>query len=184
MNLIEKTGTPVGSYAPDFELPGIDGEVEHLSCYLKQWKVVGVVFLCNNCSYVCAYLDRLKQIQEQFRNKGFILVGINANDANQRPEDSFENMKKFALEWKLNFPYLFDSTQDVAYSFGAQKTPEAFLIDRLGIVRYRGRIDDNQHDPEAVQVPYLRNAIAALLAGEEISPKTTEPIGSCLKWRN
>ncbi len=184
MSLIEKIGTPVGSYAPDFELPGIDDQVHHLSRYLEKHRGVGVIFLCNHCPYVLSYVDRLKQVQDHFQNQGFTLIGINASDAKQDPQETFENMKKFALEWKLNFPYLFDSTQDVAYSFGAQNTPEAFLIDRLGILRYRGRIDDNQHDPEAVQVPYLRNAIAALLAGEEISPKTTEPIGSCLKWRN
>lgn len=182
MSLMEKTGTPVGSYAPDFELPGIDDKVHHLSRYLEQWKVVGVVFICNNCSSVCSYLDRLKQIQAEFRNKGFTLIGINAHDANQYPEESFENMKKFAFEKNLDFPYLWDSTQDVAHSFGAQKTPEAFLIDNMGIVRYGGRIDDNAL-PEAVQVSYLQKAIAALLAGEEVSPKSTEPIGSPIKWR-
>ncbi len=184
MSLMEKTGTPVGSYAPDFELPGVDAQVHHLSRYLQQWKAVGVIFLCNQCSYISSYLDRLKQIQAQFQNKGFTLIGINANDAKQSPVDSFENMKKFALERQLNFPYLWDSTQDVAHGFGAQKTPEAFLIDNMGILRYNGQIDDNPEDPEAVQVPYLYNAIAALLAGEEISPKSTEVTGSPLKWRN
>jgi hypothetical protein len=72
----------------------------------------------------------------------------------------------------------------VAHSFGAQKISEAFLIDHMGILRYSGQIDDNVEEPEAVQVPYLRNAIAALLTGKDISPQWTEPIGSPLKWRN
>lgn len=184
MNLMEKTNTPIGSYAPDFELLGVDGHVHHLSRYLKKWRAVGVVFLCNNCSYVFSYLDRLKEIQSQFQDKGFTLVGINANDSQQHPEESFENMKVFALERQLNFPYLWDSTQDVACSFGAQKTPEAFIIDQLGILRYRGPIDDNPQEPEAVQTSYLQNAIAALLAGENISSNATEITGSTLKWRN
>lgn len=184
MTLIEKTGTPVGSYAPDFELPGIDDQVHHLSRYLEKRTGVGVIFLCNLCPYVLSYVDRLKQVQDQFQNKGFTLIGINANDAKQDPQESFENMKKFALEKKLNFPYLWDSTQDVAHSFGAEMTPEAFLIDAVGILRYRGRIDDNAQDPKAVQILYLEHAIAALLSGEEVSPKLTEPIGSTLKWRN
>lgn len=184
MSLMEKIGTPVGSYAPDFELPGVDDRVHHLSRYLQEWKGVGVIFLCNECSYISSYLDRLKQIQSQFQNKGFTLIGINANDAKQSPADSFENMKKFALETQLNFPYLWDSTQDVAHSFGAHKTPEAFVIDNMGILRYNGPIDDNPNDPAAVQVPYLQSAIAALLAGEEISVKSAEATGSPLKWRN
>lgn len=183
MSLMEKTGTPVGSYAPDFELPGVDDRVHHLSPYLEGGKGVGVIFLCNHCPYVSLYLDRLKQIQVRFQNQGFTLIGMNANDPQQSPEDGFQNMKRFALESKLNFPYLWDSTQDVAHSFGAQKTPEAFLIDHAGILRYSGRIDDNPEDPKAVQVPYLQNAIAALLAGEDISPKSTESVGSPLKWR-
>jgi peroxiredoxin len=184
MNLMEKTGTPIGSYAPDFELRGTDRNVHHLSRYLETWRAVAVVFLCNNCSYVFSYLDKLREIQAQFQDRGFTLVGINANDPNQSPEDSFDNMKKLALEQQLNFPYLWDSTQDVAHSFGVERTPEVFLIDKMGILRYRGRIDDSLQEAEAVQACYLRNAIAALLAGEDISPQVTEAIGGTLKWRN
>ena len=184
MSLMEKTGTPVGSYAPDFELPGVDDQVHHLSRYLEQWKGVGVIFLCNHCPYVFSYLNRLKQIQAQFKNNGFTLIGINANDPIQSPEDSFPNMKNFANKSKLNFPYLWDSTQDVGHSFGAQKTPEAFVIDNMGVLRYSGGIDHNAGEAGAVQVSYLQHAIAALLAGEDISPKWTEAIGTPIKWRN
>ncbi len=178
-----KTGTLVGSYVPDFELPGIDAQVHHLSRYLENWRAVGVVFICNHSSYVDSYLDRLKQIQSQFQQQGFTLVGINATDVNQYPEGSFENMKQFAKERKLNFPYLWDSTQDVAQGFGVEKMPTAFLIDQEGILRYTGSIDNSLQEPEALQVPYLQNAIAALLSGEDISPKSTEVTGSQLEWR-
>ena len=183
MSLMEKLGTPIGSYAPDFELPGIDDRVHHLSRYLEQCRGVGVIFMCNQCPYVFSYLERLKQIQCQFQNQGFSLIGINANDPNQDEAESFKNMKQFALVHKLNFPYLWDSTQDVALGFGAEKTPEAFLIDDVGILRYRGQIDDNAQEPKGVQVHYLQNAIAAVLSGEEVSQKWTKPIGSPLKWR-
>jgi peroxiredoxin len=184
MTLMEKTGTPVGGYAPDFELPGIDDRVHHLSSYLQNWQVVGVVFLSNHCPYVFSYLDRLQQIQAQFQPQGFTLVGINASDAQQDPEESFKNMKLFAREKQLNFPYLWDSTQDVAHGFGAQRTPEAFLIDRQGVLCYSGQIDDNPQDPNAVSAPYLQNAIAALLSGQEVNPKSTPAIGCAIKWRN
>lgn len=182
MNLREKIGTPIGRYAPDFELPGIDEQVHHLSRYLEQLKGVGVIFMCNNSPYVSSSLETLKQIQAQYQNQGFTLIGINASDTNHYPEESFSNMKKFASERELNFPYLWDSTQDVAQCFGAEKTPEAFLVDKNGFICYRGGID-NTPDGEAMQVPYLQNAIAALLAGEEISPNVSEAMGSPLKWR-
>lgn len=183
MSLMEKTGTPLGSYAPDFELPAIDDSVHHLSRYLETCRCVAVVFMCNHCSYVRLYLDRLKQIQAEFHDRGFTVIGINSNDASQYPEDSFENMKKFATQEDLNFPYLWDPTQDVAFCFGAHKTPEAFLIDNQGILLYRGGIDDNAQDPEAVKDRYLREAIASLMEGSAVTPRATETIGGSLKWR-
>lgn len=183
MSLVEKTTTPIGSYAPDFELPGIDEQVHHLWRYLQRWRGIGVVFLCNDSPYVLSYIERLKQLQTHFEKQGFTLVGINANYANRYHEQSLKNMKDFALQSQLNFPYLWDATQDVAHSFGANKTPETFLVDQQGILRYHGAIDDNPENPKAVQVSYLEKAIASLLAGEEISLKSTEAIGSPLKWR-
>lgn len=181
---MEKTATPIGNYAPDFELPGVDNTVHHLARYLEKNRAVCVVFMCNPCPYVGLYLDRLKQIQTDFQNQGVILMGINANDAVQSPEDSFENMKAFAEQHQLNFPYLRDPTQDVARSFGAETTPEAFLLDSEGVVRYNGGIDDNAHEAELVQQHYLRDAIAQVLNGESIAQAATQPIGCSLKWRS
>lgn len=180
---MEMTGTPIGSYAPDFELPGIDDQVHHLARYLEKYRAVGVVFMCNHCPYVRLYLDRLKQIQADFLEQGVTLIGINANDALQYPDDSFENMKVFAEENQLNFPYIRDVTQDVALCFGAQKTPEVFLLDSQGIVCYRGQIDDNANDATAVQESYLENAIRQLSNTRPIEVSQTEAIGCSLKWR-
>lgn len=179
---MEMIGTAIGSHAPDFELPGIDDRVHHLARYLEQYQGVGVIFLGNHCPSVQSYLDRLKQIQTDFQDKGFTLIGINSNDASQYPEDSFEQMKSFAQEGDLNFPYLRDATQDVAHCFGANKTPEVFLLDGEGILRYRGGIDDCPDCPEEVESAYLREAIASLLSGEPIAIESTEAIGSSLKW--
>lgn len=149
--------TLINRYAPDFELPGIDDEVHHLARYLKEYRAVVVIFMCNHCPYVHSYLNRLKQLQQDYQEWGVILVGINANDATQYPDDSFENMKSFATEQRLNFPYIRDITQEVAHCFGASNTPETFLLDREGIVRYQGLIDDNSQFAENVTVPYLKN---------------------------
>lgn len=180
---MEITPTPIGSYAPDFELPGIDDQVHHLARYLETFRVVGVVFMCNHCPYVRRYLDRLIKIQADFKDRGVTLIGINANDAIQYPEDSFENMKTFATEHNLNFPYIRDVTQDVAHCFGARTTPEVFLLDNMGVLRYRGQIDDSPNDAAAVRVPYLRNALTQLLEGEPVSVSLTEAIGCSMKWR-
>ncbi len=183
MNILETINTPIGSYAPDFELPGIDEQVHHLRRYLEKFRAVGVISMSNHCPYVKLYLERLKNIQAEFGEENFTLIGLNGNDATQVPVESFENMKAFATATKLNFPYLWDSTQDVTRSFGANITPMAFLIDRNGVVCYRGQIDDNPENPSAVREPYLRKAIASLLKGEEIYPKETQSVGTYLVWR-
>ncbi len=176
-------GTPINSYAPDFELPGVDEEVHHLARYLEKFRAIGVIFMCNHCPYVQLYLNRLKEIQSEFQDQAVTLIGINANDANPYPEDSFENMKIFAANNQLNFPYIRDVAQDVAESFGASKTPEVFLLDQDGKLRYKGLIDDNADDAAAVQVSYLRSAIAQLLNNESVEPTTTDAIGCSIKWR-
>lgn len=173
----------IGNYAPDFEIPGVDETVHHLARYLEQFRAVGVIIMCNHCPYVKLYLDRLKLLQQEFQDQGFTLVGINANDDRQLSEDSFEAMKAFALEQQLNFPYLWDVTQEVARGFGADRTPQAFLIDRAGILRYCGSIDDNPQNPTAVQQAYLHNAIAQLLGGEAIAVPATTAMGCSVKWR-
>lgn len=177
------TETAMGSYAPDFEIPGVDGKVHHLARYLEQFRAVGVIIMGNHCPYVQLYLERLRQLQAEFTEQSFTLVGINANDDSQFPEDSFEQMKTFAVEQRLNFPYLRDVTQEVARGFGAECTPQAFLIDQAGVLRYSGAIDDNPQDAGTVKNFYLRDAIVQLLSGNEIVTTTTPPIGCSVKWR-
>lgn len=176
-------GTLINSYAPDFELPGVDDEVHHLAKYLQRFQAVIVIFMSNSCPYVESYLDRIKALQTDLQGVGVTLVGINANDPNQSPEDSFDNMKIFSQEQNLNFPYIRDVTQDVAHCFGTETTPEAFLLDKRGVLRYRGSLDDNPESPQAVTINYLANAVSQLLAGEAIAPETTPPIGSPIRWR-
>lgn len=174
----------IGKYAPDFELPGTDGAIHHLARYLERHRAIVVVFMCNHCPYVKLYLDRLKQLQTELQSQGVALIGINSNDAEQFPEDSYEKMQSFAAQQQLNFLYLRDMNQDVAHAFKAVKTPHAFLIDQQGIICYAGAIDDNAQVPEAAQSQYLKNAIAALLNNQPISPTSTDPVGCSVKWRN
>jgi peroxiredoxin len=180
---METLNTPINSYAPDFELPGIDERVYHLGRYLGNYRAVAVVFIGNNCTYVNAYLDRLKQIQAKFESQGFSIIAINSNDNGGTLEESFESMKSFAEKHNLNFPYLRDPTQDVAKSFKVTVTPEVFLLDRQAIIRYKGSIDDSYDSAERVKSTYLENNIESLLQGKEVLTPATAAIGSPIKWR-
>jgi peroxiredoxin len=175
--------TSIGSYAPDFELPGADGTVHHLARYLESHRAVCVIFMCNHCPYVKAYLDRIAQLHQDYSPQGVAIIAMNPNDAAQFPEDSFAAMKTFVIEQKISYPYLRDENQDVAHTFDAVKTPHAFLLNQQGVIVYNGAIDDNAKDVSAVQATYLRDAIDSVLAGQTIKIDTTEPVGCSVKWR-
>lgn len=174
----------IGDYAPDFELPGVDGEVHHLGTYLKTKAVAVIVFMCNHCPYVKAYWERLKAIQADYAAKGVQLIGINANDDSRFPEDSFDKMKEIAATTALNYPYLRDANQDVARAFGAERTPEIYVVDAQWVVCYNGRIDDNYTDPSQVTSNDLRDALDQILATGAVTTPVTQAIGCSVKWRD
>ncbi len=144
---------------------------------------LGLIFTCNHCPYAQAWEDRLIQIQRDYAEQGVRFVLINPNDPAKYPDDSAENMRRRALAKGYPFPYLFDETQEVAKAYGATRTPEIFLFDAQRILRYHGAPDDNYEDPDAVQRPYLREAIEALLAGTAPPAAETKPVGCTIKWR-
>jgi peroxiredoxin len=180
MNAVRKL--EIGQRAPDFILPGVDGKDHSLSSF-KDKKVVVVLFTCNHCPYVQAYEERLICIQRDYGPKGVQLVAINANDAAAYPEDSFDNMVRRAKQRQLNFPYLRDETQRVARAYGAEYTPEAFLLNSRLQVRYIGRVDDNWQHPDKVKTHDLRHAIDAVLIHRKVENPVTHAIGCTIKWK-
>ncbi|NEQ95383.1 MAG: thioredoxin family protein [Cyanothece sp. SIO2G6] len=185
--------TPVGQYAPDFELPGIDGDVHHLAQYLVNYKAIGVVVMGNYCPYVHQALPYLKQLQTQLVPQGVTLVGINGNDTTADEDESVEGMKHFAQAHQLNFPYLRDKTQDVLRTFKAAMTPDVFLLDQNGIVCYAGAmavgIGDGQWTTDITNIlgsaeAMLELAIAQLLSGQPIATPYTKVVGTPIKWRS
>ncbi|NWG28467.1 MAG: thioredoxin family protein [Ignavibacteriaceae bacterium] len=172
----------IGSPAPDFNLPGVDGKNYSLSSFNDKQALI-IIFSCNHCPYVQAYENRIKQIQSDYAAKGVSVVAINSNEDKGYPEDSFENMKKRAAEQKFNFPYLRDEDQSVARSYDATHTPEIFLFDKERKLAFHGKIDDNWQEPNKVQNHYLRNALDELIAGKEISVPETFTIGCTIKWK-
>ena len=172
----------IGQRAPDFTLPGVDGKDHSLSSY-KAKKIVVVIFSCNHCPYVQAYEDRLISIQRDYADQVVQLIAINSNDASGYPEDGFDNMVKRATKKNFNFPYLRDETQRAARLYGAEYTPEAFVLNSKFEVRYIGRVDDNWQNPDKVKTHDLRNAIAAVLAHKKVDNPTTHAIGCTIKWK-
>ena len=125
----------------------------------------------------------LKAEYDLAANRKVRFVAICSNDETTHPDDSFENMKKYAAEWGLNFPYVRDEDQSVARAFGAERTPEIFALDNAGVCRYEGGIDDNYQDAGAVTQRPLANALTALVAGETVAEPTSYAIGCTIKWK-
>lgn len=173
----------LGTPAPDFALLGVDGQ-QHALADFADAAVLVVIFSCNHCPYVQAWEDRMIALQAAYAPRGVQFVAINANDAVKYPADNFDAMCERAARKQFNFPYLHDTTQDVARAYGAQRTPEVFVFDQSRTLAYHGAIDDNYDDPAAVSVPYLRQALDALLAGSRPEPAQTAPVGCTIKWRS
>ena len=167
--------------APTFDLPGVDGRQHSLGDYADT-PALAVVWSCNHCPYVQAWEGRLSGIARDYADRGVRVVAVNSNDADNYPEDSFEEMQKRSQEQGFAFDYLYDEPQAVARALGAERTPEVFVYDRERRLRYHGAIDDNRDETAASQ-QYLRDALDALLAGDDASLSETPPVGCTVKWR-
>lgn len=179
--MAQATTLKLGDRAPAFSLPGVDGETYRLED-LSSSKVLCVIFMCNHCPYVKATIDRIIALQRDYAGKGVHIVGINSNETVNHPEDSFEQMVRWAKEKRFNFPYLRDDTQAVARAYGAERTPHIFLFDQQRRLRYTGAVDDNTQDATKAQRHYLREAIEALLVGQPVKEAETHAIGCTVKW--
>jgi len=170
----------IGDPLPPFELPATDGMTVGTS--LIRDPILAVVFTCNHCPYAQAYEDRLIALAKHFDPEGVQFVLINSNDASQYPEDGFDEMKRRHDEKAYPFPYCLDASQSVAKAFGALCTPHCFVFDSRRTLKYKGRIDDNWKDPQAVTEHNLRDAIAALVKGDEPPRHEANAIGCSIKW--
>ena len=182
MALLYSTMVPLGTAAIDFKLPGIDGVKYSLDTFVDS-KVLVIIFMCNHCPYVKAVIQRLIGLQEETLSQGVRLVGINCNDAQKYPDDSFESMQKVAMEWGMNFSYLFDESQTVAKKYDAVCTPDIYVYGKEKKLLYRGRIDDSWENVEQVTQRDLKQAIDCILAGQEVPAKQVPSMGCSIKWK-
>src|ERR1700728_104494 len=181
----------VGSPAPDFALPGVDGKIHKLSDYASS-PVLAVVFTCNHCPIAQMYEQRIQQLANDYKNKGVAVVAIQPNDPEAIRIDELDSSDisdslvemKIRVQYKhLTYTYLYDGdTQQVTRAYGPQATPHVFIFDQQRHLRYEGRMD-NSYRMELVKTQDARNAIDALLAHKEIAVTHTGVFGCSTKWR-
>lgn len=182
MALTRSTTVSPGKAAPAFSLPGTDGKTHTLDSF-KGSKALMVVFMCNHCPYVLAWLDRIVALARELEPRGLKTVAISSNDPVAYPQDSFPKMKEFARERELPFPYLFDETQEVARAYGAACTPDIYVYDAARKLAYHGRVDDNHEDPKLVKQRDLRDALSLILAGKPVAAHQEPSMGCNVKWK-
>lgn len=173
--------TAIGERAPDFDLPGTDGERHALATDGAPATVV--YWTCNHCPYALAWHDRMLEVARNYVNRGVRVLAINSNDAERYPVDSLEAMtERVEANGGWPHPYLHDESQEVAREWEAERTPEVFVLDSQLTVRYRGAPDSDYDDPSQ-GAAWLRSALDAVLEGRDPEPPETEAVGCTIKWR-
>jgi peroxiredoxin len=171
--------TAIGEAAPTFSLPDTEG-VHHAP---GEAPATVVVFTCNHCPYALAWHDRILALAHDYAARGVRVLAINPNDAARYPRDSIEAMRARVQGGEFDgVPYLRDETQEVARAYDAQTTPDVFVLDAAGLLRYRGAPDADYEDPSQ-RAAFLRDALDAILDGRELELEQTLPVGCSIKWR-
>lgn len=183
MALIQPPVCDFGQVAPDFSLPGIDGEFyDPARCRGENGTLI--MFICNHCPYVQAIQERLVRDTRDLLEYGVNSVAIMSNDPTDYPEDSPENMKKVAARFGYPFPYLFDETQEVARAYGAVCTPDFFGYNADLKLQYRGRLDASRMEPAPAGA--RRDLFEAMKQIAETGQGPRDQIasmGCSIKWR-
>jgi len=173
----------LGTKAPDFSLPNIDGKTVSLSDFEQAGALV-VIFMCNHCPFVKHIAEKLAELGKQYQQQGAAVVGISSNDVANYPEDSPQQMAAEAARHGYTFPYLYDETQETAKAYEAACTPDFYVFDKDQRLVYRGQMDSSRPDSGIpVTGEDLTAAVNAVLAGEPVSDQQRPSIGCNIKWR-
>ena len=166
----------IGAAAPPFSLTTLDGKSFSLAEATKGNSLVVLMFISTQCPYSNAYNDRMRDMAAVYAKKGVLFVGINSNKT-ETVQDAAAHAKKNGH----TFPIVKDPDNKVADLYDARRTPEVYIIDKEGKLRYHGRIDENYEDPAKVSSPDLKNAVDALLAGQSVAKAQTKAFGCTIK---
>ena len=177
--------TPIcefGWTAPNFHLEGIDGRSYALGD-VRGAKGTLVMFICNHCPYVRSVIDRIVRDVTDLKEAGIGAVAVMANDTEAYPEDSFDNMKRFAEQHRFNFPYLIDRTQEAARAYDAVCTPDFFGFNKDLGLQYRGRLDESKREAIPGARRELYEAMVQVAATGEGPKDQISSMGCSIKWR-
>lgn len=184
MALTASTMLPLGTKAPDFQLPDVvSGEMISPKTFADK-KALLVAFICQHCPFVKHVKHEIARIGKDYADQEVAIVAISANDVANYPGDSPENLKKMAQELAFNFPLCYDESQETAKAYTAACTPDFFLFDAEQKLVYRGQLDDSRPgNDRPVTGKDLRSAIDGVLASKEVSADQKPSIGCNIKWK-
>jgi len=184
MALTPSVMIPLGTKAPDFNLPDAVSDSEMNLEQLKSDKATVIMFICNHCPYVKHVQQGLVELANDYISKGVSFIAINSNDVKNYTEDSPDNMKKVAERLGYPFPYLFDETQEIAKAYDAACTPDFYIFDEGLKLIYRGQMDDSRPgNGEPVTGRDIRKALDQILDGTTVSEDQIPSIGCNIKWK-
>ncbi len=172
---------PLGSSAPDFQLPATDGRTISLAS-VADAHVLVVFFTCNHCPYVIGSDERTRATALRFAGEGVRFIGINSNSAQTHPDDDFPHMVARMQQQRFPWLYCHDRTQEVARAYGALRTPHFFVFDGARHLAYTGRALDNPKNTQLATTNELEQAIEAVLHHRAPQPALTNPLGCNVKW--
>lgn len=174
---------PLGTEAPEFQLPDVNGKLYSLKDY-ENTPALLVAFICCHCPYVKHVMERFARVCNDFVAKGGAVVAINSNDLVHYPQDGPEFMARDSKNYGFNFPYLLDETQETAKAYKAVCTPDFFLFDRKRKLAYRGQMDDSRpENNNPVTGADLEAAMNALLKDQPVSADQKPSLGCNIKWK-
>jgi peroxiredoxin len=183
MVLTPSTMLPLGTEAPPFSLPDVNGQEVSLDDLAGGGGLL-VMFLCNHCPFVKHVREELARFGREYQAKGLAIVAINSNDVDAHPDDHPDRMRDEVKQHGYTFPYLFDATQEVAKAYHAACTPDFFLFDGERRLVYRGRLDSSRPGNDVpVTGEDLRRAADAVLAGEPVPAEQKPSAGCNIKWK-
>ena len=184
MALTPSTMLPLGTTAPDFNLPDTNGEMAALEDF-KGAPALVVMFICNHCPYVKHIRSGLTQFARDYAARHVAIVAINSNDVANYPDDSPAKMKAEVHAAGYTFPYLYDETQEVAKAYRAACTPDIYLFDKNLKLVYRGQFDDSRPNSGVpVTGKDLRAALDAVLADKPVAANQKASMGCNIKWKS
>jgi len=184
MALTASTMLPLGTKAPNFQLPDVvSGKTISLSTFAGKQALL-VIFLCKHCPFVQHIKDELARLGKDYVNRNVGIVGISANDVSKYPDDAPDKLKAMAEELGLLFPVCYDESQEIAKAYTAACTPDFFLFDADQQLVYRGQLDDSRpSNGKPVTGADLRAALDAVLAVKPVNPEQKPSVGCNIKWK-